>query len=147
MRLFNGSALAGFAVSLLLITAACNRTPKPVTVMLLAPPEARRTIQGEVLSFGSVSQTIASGREVQLVTMEAMDDAHYRDYLSRYASDLQIVIVSDAKNVPRSAVASIPICRACQRTWYAYIPKSAEGERREGAKVVLDYFQQHDPSS
>jgi hypothetical protein len=32
-------------------------------------------------------------------------------------------------------------------TWYAYIPETVEAERREGAKVVFDYFLGHDPSS
>jgi len=138
---------AALLLAVLLITQACNRTPAPVRVVLLAPPEARRLIQGEVLSFGSVRQTIASGREIQLVTMEAGDDEHYREFLTRFASDLQVVIVSDAKAVPNSAIGSIPICRSCQRTWYAYIPETVEAERREGARVVLDYLRGHDPSS
>ena len=138
---------ATVAIWLLSVTAGCNRTPKPLRVVLLAPPEARRLIQGEVLSFGAAPRSIASGREIQLLTMVATDDVHYRDDLRRFDSDLQVVIVSDSKEVPSSSLEVIPICHTCQRKWYAYIPNSARDDAREGAQVILEYFREHDPTS
>ncbi|HKU26014.1 MAG TPA: hypothetical protein VJQ54_11120 [Candidatus Sulfotelmatobacter sp.] len=79
--------------------------------------------------------------------MEASDEAHYREYLRRYSSSLQVIVVAYANDVPPSAVASIPVCRKCQRTWFAYIPNSAEGQEREGAQLVLQFFRAHDPTS
>ena len=127
------------------VSAGCHRTSKPLFVRMLAPPDARRVMQSEVLSFGREPRSTASGRNVWLLTMEASDEAHYREYLRRYSSSLQIIVVADANDVPPSAVASIPVCRECQRKWFAYIPNSARGQEREGAQLVLQFFRAHDP--
>ena len=129
------------------LSAGCHRSSNPLLVRMLAPPDARHAMQSEVLSFGREPRSTASGRNVWLLTMEASDEAHYQEYLRRYSSSLQIIVVADANDVPPSAVASIPVCRQCQRTWFAYIPKSAEGQEREGAQLVLQFFRAHDPTS